>query len=257
MGFVTIEGRNIHYQFPAQAEARVRQGHNVLMIHGAVDNHRVWRHQYAYLERGHTPLSIYLPAHGDSQGPPIDNPAEFRQFIKAFVDVMDLPPFVFAGHSMGGSMALDYAIHHPEDVEGLVIVGGGAHWDMSAEDLDVWTSDPERAQRENVALLFSKKTSKRLIGEYAKQLAAQGPEACAADFLNCDRYDLLGQIAQIEVPTLVAAGDEEEWLENSREIHASAMNTTFEIIPAAGHAVMIEQPALLNEKIGAYLKSLS
>ena len=35
------------------------------------------------------------------------------------------------------------------------------------------------------------------------------------------------------------------------------MNTTFEIIPAAGHAVMIEQPALLNEAIGAYLATLS
>ena len=257
MGFVTVEGRNIHYQFPSQAEARVRQGRNVLMVHGAVDNHLVWRYQHAYLEREHTPLSIDLPGHGDSQGPPIDNPADFRHFIKAFVDVMDLVPFVFAGHSMGGSMALDYAIHHPEDVEGLIIVGGGAHWDMAPEDLEVWTSDPERAQRENVALLFSKKTSKRLVEEYAKQLAAQPPEACAADFLNCDRYDLLGQINQITVSTLVAAGDEEEWLENSREIHASAMNTTFEIIPAAGHAVMIEQPALLNEKIGAYLNSLS
>ncbi len=256
MGFVTVEGRNIHYQFPSQAEARVRQGRNVLMVHGAVDNHLVWRYQHAYLEREHTPLSIDLPGHGDSQGPPIDDPADFRHFIKAFVDVMDLVPFVFAGHSMGGSMALDYAIHHPEDVEGLIIVGGGAHWDMAPEDLEVWTSDPERAQRENVALLFSKKTSKRLVEEYAKQLAAQGPGTCTADFLNCDRYDLLGQINQITVPTLVAAGDEEEWLENSREIHASAMNTTFEIIPAAGHAVMIEQPTLLNEKIGAYLESL-
>ena len=257
MGFVTVEGRNIHYQFPSQAEARVRQGHNVLMVHGAVDNHLVWRYQHAYLEREHTPLSIDLPGHGDSQGPPIDDPAEFRQFIKAFVDIMDLPPFVFAGHSMGGSMALDYAIHHPDDITGLIIVGGGAHWDMSPEDLEVWTSDPERAQRENAALLFSKKTSRHLVEEYGKQLAAQGPDACIADFENCDRYDLLDQINQIRLPTLVVAGDEETWLENSREIHASAMNTTFEIVPAAGHAVMIEQPTLLNEKIGAYLESLS
>ena len=127
------------------------------MVHGAVDNHLVWRYQHAYLEREHTPLSIDLPGHGESQGPPIDNPDDFRQFIKAFVDVMDLAPFVFAGHSMGGSMALDYAIHHQEDVEGLILVGGGAHWDMAPEDLEVWTFDPERAQRENVSLPFFEK----------------------------------------------------------------------------------------------------
>ena len=256
MGFVTVEGRNIHYQFPSQAEARVRQGHNVLMVHGAVDNHLVWRYQHAYLEREHTPLSIDLPGHGDSQGPPIDNPADFRHFIKAFVDVMDLPPFVFAGHSMGGSMALDYAIHHPEDVKGLILVGAGAHWELSAEHLELWTTDPERAQRENVALLFSKKdlpAPRRRVRQTARR---PGPRHLHRRLPHCDRYDLLNKINQITVPTLVAAGDEEEWLENSREIHASAMNTTFEIIPAAGHAVMIEQPALLNEKIGAYLDSL-
>ncbi len=256
MGFATVEGRNVHYQFPSQAEARVRQGHNVLMVHGAVDNHLVWRYQHAYLEREHTPLSIDLPGHGESQGPPIDNPDDFRQFIKAFVDVMDLAPFVFAGHSMGGSMALDYAIHHPDDVKGLILVGAGAHWELSSEDLALWSTDPERAQRENAVLLFSKKTSRRLIEEYGKQLAAQPPDACIADFENCDRYDLLDKIDQISVHSLVVAGDEETWLENSREIHASAMNTTFEMVPAAGHAVMIEQPTLLNEKIGAYLNSL-
>ena len=62
MGFATVQGRNIHYQFPAQAEARVRQGHNVLMVHGAFDNHRVWMHQYAYLERDHTPWPSICPA---------------------------------------------------------------------------------------------------------------------------------------------------------------------------------------------------
>ena len=256
MGFVTVNGRNIHYQFPAPAEARVRQGRKVLMVHGAFDNHRVWRHQHAYLEREHTPLSIDLPGHGESQGPAIDDPALFREFIKAFVDVMDLPPFVFAGHSMGGSMALDYAIHHPEDVEGLILVGAGAQWDMPAEDLKLWKSDPDRAHRENIGLLVSRKTPGRIVDDYAKQLAGQGSEACIADFLNCDKYDLLRRIGEIRVPGLVAAGDEEEWIESSRQIHASDMNTTFEIVPAAGHAVMIEQPALLNEVIGAYLARL-
>ena len=256
MGFATVEGRNIHYQFPAQAEARVRQGHNVLMVHGAFDNHRVWMHQYAYLERDHAPLAIDLPGHGDSQGPAIDDPARFREFIKAFVGVMDLAPFVFAGHSMGGSMALDYAIHYPEDVEGLILVGAGPEWEMPARDLELWKTDPDSAHSANIGLLVSKKTPKRIVDDYAKQLAGQSSEACIADYLNCNKYDLRGRIGEIRATALVAAGDEETWIEGSRQIHASVMNTTFEIIPAAGHAVMIEQPALLNDAIGAYLAKL-
>ena len=166
-------------------------------------------------------------------------------------------PSSFAGHSMGGSMALDYAIHYPEDVEGLILVGAAPEWEMPARDLDVWKTDPDSAHEANIGLLVSRKTSRRIVDDYAKQLAGQTPEACIADYVNCNKYDLLGRIGEIQVPALVAAGDEETWIEGSRQIHSSNMNTTFEIIPAAGHAVMIEQPTLLNDAIGAYLSTLS
>ena len=258
MGFATVEGRNIHYQFPAQAEARVRQGHNVLMVHGAFDNHRVWMHQYAYLERDYTPLAIDLPGHGESQGPAIDDPARLREFIKAFVGVMDLAPFVFAGHSMGGSMALDYAIHHPEDVEGLILVGAGVEWEMPARDLELWKTDPDSAHSANIGLLVSKKTPRRIVDDYAK--AACGPER------RC-LYSGLSELQQVRSrrpnwrdpdsgPRSVRRrGNVDRGF--AADPRQCKMNTTFEMIPAAGHAVMIEQPALLNEAIGAYLASLS
>ena len=97
---------------------------------------------------------------------------------------MALAPFVFAGHSMGGSMALDYAIHYPEDVEGLILVGAGPEWEMPARDLELWKTDPDSAHSANIGLLVSKKTPKRIVEDYAKQLAGQSAEACIADYLT-------------------------------------------------------------------------
>ena len=257
MGFATVEGRNIYYRFPAGAEARVRQGHTVLMVHGAYDNHKVWKYQYAYLERTNTPISIDLPGHGESQGPVINNPEEFRKFINAFVAVMGLGPFVFAGHSMGGSMALDYALHHSDDVKGLILVGSAPYWKLSTELIDLWKTDPEAARSTNLDYLFSKKTSRRLKDDYGKQLASTEADACLADSENCAAYDLEEAIRAVQSPSLVICGDEEEWIQGSRQIHARLPHSSLEIVPAAGHAILIEQPTLLNDAIGSYLGTLA
>ncbi|MEE9198842.1 MAG: alpha/beta fold hydrolase [Dehalococcoidia bacterium] len=150
MGYVTIEGRNIHYQYPQEAETGVKKGHTVLFVHGAYDNLGVWSAQHRYLEREHTPLALDLPGHGDSQGPAINSSEGFREFIKALVDAMDLSPFVFAGHSMGGSMALDFALHYPETLKGIILVGAAPKWGMSPELIKVWRDDPEKARNRNI-----------------------------------------------------------------------------------------------------------
>lgn len=256
MGFATVEGRNIHYEYPQTAEARVSQGCTVLMVHGAYDSHKVWRYQYSYLEREHSPLAIDLPGHGESQGPAINDPQGFREFIKAFVEVMDIAPFVFAGHSMGGSMALDYAIHHPEDLRGLIMVGSAPRWKMSAELIRMWKTDPEGARGKNIGLLFSKKTSRRLVEQYDRELSTTPAESCLADSENCDAYDLEAQLGKIDLPALVICGDEEEWIDGSKLIHSRMPHSTLEIVPAAGHAIMIEQPDKLNDAMGAYLKTI-
>ncbi len=257
MGFATIDGRNINYAYPQEAESGAKQGHTVLMVHGAVDNHKVWASQHRYLEREHTPLSIDLPGHGESEGPPINNVADFRNFIKAIVDVMGLAPFVFGGHSMGGSMALDYAVHHPDDVEGLIIVGSSPDWDLSPDDLELWKTDPDSAARQNAGQLFSRKTSKRLVDSYSAQLSETPVDAAIADFEACDDYDLTKQIGQVKVPVLTICGDEEAWLEGSRRIHSRVPGSTLEIVPAAGHAILVEQPDQVNDALNAYLGTLS
>ena len=256
MGYVTIEGRNIYYLYPQEAEAGVKKGHTVLLVHGAYDNHRVWSSQYQYLEREHAPISLDLPGHGESEGPAVDSSQDFREFIKAFADVMGLAPFVFAGHSMGGSMALDYALHYPETLKGIVAVGAAPKWDISSELIRMWKENPDEARDRNTSYLFSKKTPGHIIERYDKQLRASSAQACLADSQACATYDLEEELHRIELPCLVICGDEEEWIDGSRSIHSRLPHSTLEIVPAAGHAVLVEQPNWFNDALGAYLSTL-
>ena len=256
MGYATVEGRNIYYQYPQEAEAHIKKGQTVLLVHGAYDNHKVWSAQYQYLERDHTPLALDLPGHGESQGPGISNSKGFREFIKAFVDVMGLTSFVFAGHSMGGSMALDYTLHYPEALEGLILVGSAPKWDDSEELIEMWKADPERARSSNMSYLFSQKTSDHIRKRYEEQLRATPDDVCLADIENCVSYDLVTKLNKIDPPALVICGEEEEWIDGSRAIHAGLPHSTFEVVPDAGHAILVEQPDRLNAAIGSYLATL-
>ena len=257
MGYATVEGRNIHYLYPQEAEAGVKKGCTVLLIHGAYENHRVWSVQYHYLEREHTPISVDLPGHGDSEGPGINSAAVFRKFIKAFVDLMGLAPFIFCGHSMGGSMALDYALHYPETLKGLILIGSAPEWSISPAFPDIWKKDPEKARSKTIDYLFSKKTPAHIIDRYDEQLRTTAADVCLADAETCASYDLSRDLHKIGLPTLVIHGDETTWIEGSRTIYTSLPCSSLVIVPAAGHAVMMEQPDQLNAAIGQYLGTLS
>ncbi|MEE9324742.1 MAG: hypothetical protein V3U90_04220 [Dehalococcoidia bacterium] len=39
--YATIEGRRVNYTYPPEAEAGVKKGKTVLLIHGATDNHKI------------------------------------------------------------------------------------------------------------------------------------------------------------------------------------------------------------------------
>ncbi|MEE9199076.1 MAG: alpha/beta hydrolase, partial [Dehalococcoidia bacterium] len=93
--------------------------------------------------------------------------------------------------------------------------------------------------------------------QYDEQLRTTPAEACLADSENCASYDLEVELHKIDLPALVVCGDEEKWIDGSRTIHARLPNSTFEIVPAAGHAIMVEQPDRLNAAIGSYLATLS
>ena len=97
------------------------------------DNHAFWRYVYQHLEANYTPVAIDLPGHGRSEGPALQGASEYLAFFAELVAVLDLPHFVFCGHSMGGSMAVEFALHHADrlsgDSPGELRAGLGGHPD--------------------------------------------------------------------------------------------------------------------------------
>jgi pimeloyl-ACP methyl ester carboxylesterase len=81
------------------------------------------------------------------------------------------------------------------------------------------------------------------------------PEVLYSDFLACDRFDTMNEAEKIDLPTLVLCGDEDELtpVKYSQFLHSRIKGSKIEILPNAGHMVMMESPQAFNEKIREFI----
>ena len=258
MSTIEVKGKKISYQAPPGFEAGDRKGHTVLLIHGATDNHKIWYQQYEALSQDHTPVAVDLPGHFESEGPGIDNAQAYREFIEDFAQATKLAPFVFCGHSMGGSMALDFAVHHPDLLQAAIMVGSSPSWDLSGEEIEQWGKDPDKVRREESDYMYSKQTPAHIKEWLNREMAGTPGQACLGDLLACSTFDPSPSFEDITTPVLVVVGDEDEMsIPGSRLVAAKVPKARFEMVSPSGPPIMIEQPERLNSILVDFLKGLS
>ena len=254
---IEIGNRRVRYELPPDADIARPRGRLVLLVHGAFDSRTYWHHICRHLRVNHTPLAIDLPGHGDSEGPVLLGAGEHLDFLAALVDALDLPRFVFCGHSMGGSMAVDFALHHAHRLAGLVALGSSPDWEINQADLDIWDADPDEAFRGNLEYLFAKETSQQARDAYDRQMRRAPVAVCKADLETCRSFDLSDRLHEVTVPVAVICGEQEFWIEGSRRLHEGIALSRFELVPAAGHAIALERPEALNAALDRFLESLA
>jgi len=67
-------------------------------------------------------------------------------------------------------------------------------------------------------------------------------------------YDMSGEIAKLQVPLLILAGDEDEpSLEASLMIKRCAPKAALAVLPKSGHGINLEEPALFNQLLDDFL----
>lgn len=96
----------------------------VVLVHGLGGSAEHWRPQLDHLRAERRALAIELRGHGGSE-PPDDGAFGIERFaadVAAAVDELGIDRFVLAGHSLGGSVAVEYAARHPERVAALLLV---------------------------------------------------------------------------------------------------------------------------------------
>jgi pimeloyl-ACP methyl ester carboxylesterase len=92
------------------------------MIHAGVADSRQWNNEFSHFANRFRVLRYDLRCYGKSE--PVDG--EFSHFrdLSALLDHLHLDrPLILMGCSMGGGLAMDFALTHPSKVKALIMVG--------------------------------------------------------------------------------------------------------------------------------------
>jgi len=100
-------------------------GEPVVFIHGNVSSATFWEETMQALPAGFRAIAPDLRGYGESERRPVDATRGLRDFsddLHALVEALGLTRFHLIGHSMGGGIAMQYAIDHAERILSLTLV---------------------------------------------------------------------------------------------------------------------------------------
>lgn len=241
-----------------------------LLLHGFPLDSRMWEAQLpAIASAGHRVIGPDLRGFGRSRSDAPFTIESLADDIHAFAAALGAIPFVLAGLSMGGYVALAYAKKYAGDLRGLVLLDTKAEAD---------TAEGKQG-REKMIELVRKDGSKPIADQMmpkmlAKDAADQRPqtaqtlrrmmEACPPKTIEHalsamrDRPDRSGELASIRVPTLVIVGESDAITPPAvaeamvKKIPGAQLVT----IRGAGHMSPMEQPEQVNGAIRGFLEEL-
>ncbi len=242
----------------------------VVFIHGALHDHSVWTLAARWFaHHGHAVLALDLPAHGRSDGEPLQSLPDAGAWVLDMLDAAGVSAAAFVGHSMGSLIALEAASQAPQRATHLVMVGTAYPMSVSPALLQTAEEQPARAIAMVNAFSYSGHAAKPsypgpgswLHGANAAlmhrmQSGWTGGNLFAHDFRLCNGYDGgLKAAARITCPAtcIVGRGDQMTPPKASRELAAALKAHVVTL--ATGHALMQEAPdpllAALREALAA------
>ena len=136
-GFVKIDNARIYYETAGQ-------GLPLVMIHAGVADSRQWNNEFAFFSQNYHVLRYDMRGFGKSE--PVDGEFSPMSDLVSLLKTLEFhEPLIMMGCSMGGGLAMDFALTYPSRVKALIMVDSGP----SGLKLDVPTSskfgDAEKA----------------------------------------------------------------------------------------------------------------
>jgi pimeloyl-ACP methyl ester carboxylesterase len=255
MPFIDAGGKQIHYWVGKGRPSEKRE--TILLIHGAGGGSFTWVCQKGFFEKQFSPIIIELPGHGESGGEGEEEIARYAEQVHLFAAHLGFAKAFWVGHSMGGAIVQTLALTHPEVIQGIVLVGTGARLRILPTVMKEIRNHFEETVQKITRFAYSRKASPEFIERGVKQLLGCGPEVLYRDFLACNRFDLRQEVERIDLPTLVICGKEDELtpVSYSEFLHRRIKGSVMEIIPGAGHMVMMEAPDLFNRAVQDFVLS--
>jgi pimeloyl-ACP methyl ester carboxylesterase len=233
-------------------------GRPVVLIHGAAGRAEVWSPQLTGLADVARMIAVDLPGHGATEGQGCQEIERYAAWVTALLDALGVDRPVLVGHSMGGAIAQTLALGDAARYAGLALVGTGARLRVLPRILQLFREGSALASDLVGSLSYSPLTPPGAVIEAERALHETAVAVTLGDFHACDRFDLMGRLGDLRLPTLVVVGRDDRLTPPkfaaylARSIPAARLVE----IDGAGHFPQLEQPVAVNEALRGFLGAL-
>lgn len=273
-GFIDVDGVRLHY-------LECGDGPPLVFVHGWGLNLHSWDAQIRFFQDRFRVIAYDWRGHGASdRTPPYAFPALARE-LDGILDTLGASSPILCGHSMGGTIVMEYVTTYSRPVGGLLLVDTnvpGTFWDRLVH----WTRcEGSSFITEALALVVGDHRALEMVsGVYGHLFWADSwrrdhPDAYAAwrrEFADgiftgmtnayrasAKRPNPEPAMRALSLPTLVVNGTA-DWVfpvAMARRIASSMNGATLALIEGAGHMSMCEQPDVVNAHIDGFLRRLA
>jgi pimeloyl-ACP methyl ester carboxylesterase len=262
MSHLTVGGRRFFHQ-------RRGTGEPLLLIQGMSGTHLAWGEPFA-TDLARDFETVAYDHRGIGRSDRVDEPfsiAELAQDAAGLLDELGWESAHVLGISMGGMVAQELALQHPERIRSLALgctyCGGPEAVVAPPSTLQrlgagMMSGDRELAIRTafevNVSAAFAAQDGAyELFRTMAKSLPAPVP-VIMLQLQAIAGHDTSARLPSLELPTLVIHGDEDIMLpvQNGRLIASLIPDSPLEILHGVGHMFWWEQPARAAELVRAH-----
>lgn len=261
--YLQANGLKIHYQI-------IGEGAPILFLHGSgpgASGYSNFKLNYPVLaEAGYQCIVPDLPGYGLS-----DKPEDveyindfFIDTMRAFVQALNVGPVTLLGNSLGGAIALGYALAYPDEVAKLILMAPGgveereAYFEMAGikKMMPLFAAGPlnQDSMRELLSfqLYDGSQVSDEVVAERVAVCATQ--PRCVLATMRVPNYET--RLGEIRCPTLGFWGMNDEFnpLSGAQKIAAGIADARMVLINRCGHWVMVEHRDFFNRSCIDFLK---
>ncbi|GLQ08840.1 hydrolase [Devosia yakushimensis] len=248
------------------------EGLAVVFLHAGVCDKRMWSEQMqAVADAGWHAVAYDRRGYGETVSE--DEAFNHVDDLEAVLDALGIHAAVFVGCSMGGGLAVDFALRDPGRIIGLVLIGTsvtGSPWTATDVERMIEAAEEDAYERHDWEMLNRVQAHEWLDGPRVQSGRVGG--AARELFLDMnalalskpvltqeeERPDAWRRVAEVNAPTLLLVGDEDftALIERHEHLSEEMPNAFAAVLEGVAHIPSIERPELVNSMLLEFLDAI-
>lgn len=259
---LTANGIEMNYALSGKGECLV-------LIHGLTDNMNMWYNQLPEFEKHCQVLSYDVRGSGQTDKAGDYSMRLFADDLYELLKSLGISSACVLGYSMGGRIALEFALSHPEMTRGIVFANSGIGAPLSAEMEErrkilvgvIQDGNNEVISEIMAVASFSPEFKQRNPAAFQsyKEVKLQNDPSSYLAIIQVllKSFDTPVDLSRLGCPALIIAGEYDGFMEVSvgKSMKRAIKNSVLTLLPT-GHAAAIETPAEFNQAVLDFVKGL-